>query len=84
MDRERGASGSSAGDEAGGNRDEGGDGSGSGPAGMLLSIALLDVMLFGMALWALSIGEAFVGGGIFLFALLLTGIDVWLYRRGSF
>lgn len=55
-----------------------------GPAGMLLSIATLDLLLLGTALYAFSLGEPFAGGVILAVALLLTGIDVWLYRRGSF
>lgn len=55
----------------------------AGPAGVLLMIGLLDVLLFGTALWALSLGEPFVGGGILALALLLTSVDAWLYRRGS-
>lgn len=70
-------------DEGGGPASEGEDDD-AGPAGMLLMIGLLDVLLIGTALYALSLGEPFVGGGILAFALLLTGIDVWLYRRGSF
>lgn len=60
------------------NGDEGG------PAGMLLSTAMLDLLLVGTALYAFSLGEPFAGGVILAVALLLTGIDVWLYRRGSF
>lgn len=60
------------------NGDEGG------PAGMLLSIAMLDLLLIGTALYAFSLGEPFAGGVILAVALLLTGIDVWLYRHGSF
>lgn len=56
---------------------------GEGPAGMLLMIGVLDVLLFGTALYAFSLDEPFVGGGILALALLLTGIDAWLYRRGS-
>lgn len=56
---------------------------GEGPAGMLLMIGVLDVLLFGTALYTLSLGEPVAGGGILALALLLTGIDAWLYRRGS-
>lgn len=55
-----------------------------GPAGMLLMIGTLDLVLLGIALYAFSLGEPTVGGGILALALVLTGIDVFLYRRGSF
>lgn len=55
-----------------------------GPAGMLLMIGVLDVLLLGTGAYALSLGEPLAGAGILGFALLLTGIDLWLYRRGSF
>lgn len=61
-----------------------GNGDGGGPAGMLLMIAMLDLLLLATALYAFSLGEAAAGGTILTIALLLTGIDVWLYRRGSF
>lgn len=57
---------------------------GGGLGGMLLMIGSLDLLLFGVALYALSLGEPTIGGGILALALLLTGIDLWLYRRGSF
>ncbi|WP_336345855.1 hypothetical protein [Halalkalicoccus ordinarius] len=60
------------------------DGDEGGPAGMILSIATLDLLLVGTGLYAFSLGEPFAGGVILAVALLLTGIDVWLYRRGSF
>jgi hypothetical protein len=60
------------------------DGDEGGPVGTLLMIGLLDLLLVGTALYAFSLGEPFAGGGILAFALVLTGIDVWLYRRGSF
>lgn len=69
--------------EAGDGADED-DGDEGGPVGTLLMIGLLDVLLVGTALYAFSLGEPFAGGGILAFALVLTGIDVWLYRRGSF
>lgn len=55
----------------------------SGPAGMLLMIGTLDVLLLGTALYALSLGEPVAGAAILALALLLTGIDLWLYRRRS-
>ncbi|MCL7417201.1 MAG: hypothetical protein M8354_05110 [Halalkalicoccus sp.] len=55
-----------------------------GLGGMLLMIGFLDVLLLGVALYAFSLGAPTVGGGILALALLLTGIDVFLYRRGSF
>lgn len=70
-DSDAGADGEDTGDEGG-------------PAGMLLSIAMLDLLLLGTALYAFSLSEPFAGGVILAVALLLTGIDVWLYRRGSF
>jgi cbb3-type cytochrome oxidase subunit 3 len=57
---------------------------GGGLGGMLLMIAFLDILLLGVALYAFSLGEPTVAAGILILALLLTGIDVWLYRRGSF
>jgi hypothetical protein len=69
--------------ETGENADEN-DEEGGGPAGMLLSIALLDLLLFGVALYAFSAGETAAGAGVLALALALTGVDVWLYRRGSF
>ncbi len=63
--------------------EEGSDESG-GPAGMLLMIGTLDLVLLGIALYAFSLGEPTVSGGILTLALVLTGIDVFLYRRGSF
>lgn len=55
-----------------------------GPAGMLLMIGILDVLLLGIGAYALSLGEPLAGAGIVGLALLLTGVDLWLYRRGSF
>lgn len=57
---------------------------GGGLGGMLLMIGFLDVLLIALALYAFSLGEPTVAAGILALALLLTGIDVWLYRRGSF
>ncbi|WP_122088560.1 hypothetical protein [Halalkalicoccus subterraneus] len=61
-----------------------GDESGGGLGGMLLMIGILDLLLLGVALYAFSLGAPTVGGGILALALLLTGIDLFLYRRGSF
>lgn len=60
------------------------EGAGGGLGGMLLMIGFLDLLLFGVALYALSLGEPTVGAGILALALVLTGIDLFLYRRGSF
>lgn len=60
------------------------DDSGGGLGGMLLMIGFLDVLLIGVALYAFSLGEPTVAGGILALAIVLTGIDLWLYRRGSF
>lgn len=56
---------------------------GSGLGGMLLMIGFLDLLLFGLALYAFSLGEPTAGAGILVLAILLTGIDLLLYRRGS-
>ncbi|MCH7660656.1 MAG: hypothetical protein IH933_08780 [Euryarchaeota archaeon] len=69
--------------ENGGNETEN-ESDGGGLGGMLLMIAFLDILLLGVALYAFSLGEPTVAAGILILALLLTGIDVWLYRRGSF
>ncbi len=61
--------------------DDDGDG---GPAGMVLMVGTLDLLLFGTALYAFSLGASAVGMGVLVLASVLTGIDVWLYRRGSF
>ncbi|KYH27358.1 hypothetical protein HAPAU_00240 [Halalkalicoccus paucihalophilus] len=60
------------------------DETGGGLGGVLLMIGFLDVLLFGVALYAFSLGAPIVGAGILALALLLTGIDLLLYRRGSF
>lgn len=67
-----------------GEEDDGGERDEGGPAGMLLSIAMLDLLLLATALYAFSLGEPFAGGVVLAVALVLTGIDLWLYRRGSF
>lgn len=67
-----------------GEEDDGGERGEGGPAGMLLSIAMLDLLLLATALYAFSLGEPFAGGVVLAVALVLTGIDLWLYRRGSF
>ncbi|MDL5361558.1 hypothetical protein [Halalkalicoccus sp. NIPERK01] len=69
-------------DEEGRTAGDGDEGDGLG--GMLLMIGFLDVLLLGVALYAFSLSDPTVGTGILALALLLTGIDVWLYRRGSF
>lgn len=61
-----------------------GEESDGGLGGMLLMIAFLDLLLLGLAAYAFSLGEPTAGAGILAFALLLTGIDLFLYRRGSF
>lgn len=76
VDEERAGS-----DESGGGAERDDEG---GPAGMLLSIALLDLLLFATALYAFSAGEPTAGSGILALAFVLTAVDVWLYRRGSF
>jgi hypothetical protein len=68
--------------ENGGNETE--NESGGGLGGMLLMIGFLDILLLGVALYAFSLGEPTVAAGILTLALLLTGIDIWLYRHGSF
>lgn len=55
----------------------------TGPVGMLLSIALLDLLLFGLAAYAFWVGESGAGLGVLALATLLTGVDLLLYRRGS-
>lgn len=69
-----------------GETEDGDEGEGeeeTGPAGMLLSIALLDLLLFGLAAYAFSVGEPGAGAGVLGLAVLLTGVDLLLYRRGS-
>lgn len=56
----------------------------SGPAGMVLMVGVLDTVLVALALWAFSVGASGPGAGILTLACVLTGIDLWLYRRGSF
>ncbi|MEM4780007.1 MAG: hypothetical protein QXG03_00350 [Halalkalicoccus sp.] len=58
--------------------------SGGGLGGMLLMIGFLDALLIALALYAFSLGEPTAGAGILALALVLTGIDLFLYRRGSF
>jgi hypothetical protein len=70
--------------ENGENETEDENGGSGGLGGMLLMIGFLDLLLLGVALYAFSLGEPTVAAGILTLALLLTGIDVWLYRRGSF
>lgn len=60
------------------------DEEGGGLGGLLLMIGFLDVLLLGVALYAFSLGEPTVASGILALALVLTGIDLFLYRRGSF
>ncbi|ADJ15840.1 hypothetical protein [Halalkalicoccus jeotgali] len=59
------------------------EGSG-GLGGMLLMIGVLDLLLLGLAAYTFSLGEPTAGTGILALALVLTGIDLFLYRRGSF
>lgn len=64
--------------------DETDDGGGNGgPAGAVLAIAFLDLLLLATALRAFSLGALGSGAAILALAGALTGIDLWLYRRGS-
>lgn len=51
---------------------------------MVLMVGVLDTVLVALALWAFSVGAPGPGAGILTLACVLTGIDLWLYRRGSF
>ncbi len=55
-----------------------------GRAGRVLWVGVLDTVLVALALWAFSVGAPGPGAGILTLACVLTGIDLWLYRRGSF
>lgn len=55
----------------------------SAPGGLLVMLTILDLLVVAMAVWAFSIGAQGPGTGILALAVVLTGVDLWLYRRGS-